>query len=597
MGKGGTGEVYEAIDTRLRHRVALKQMLITDPTYARVFEHEAILLADLKHIRLPKVTDHFSNSNGQFLVMEFIPGADLATLLAQQGGPFPVAQVLVWADQLLDLLTYLHNRTPPVLHRDIKPGNLKVAQDGTLMLLDFGLAKGVLTQTHLTSDRSVFGYTEAYAPLEQIQGTGTEVRSDLYAVGATLYHLLMGTLPPNALTRTASLVRRQPDPLRPPHAQNPAIPPAISAALVQALELNPDDRPANATVLRDALRAASPRRSVAPAQVIQQGVSQSPFAVGTPTILQAKPASMPLTVRKSLRKSLIEWIGVSVVILLGVGICSVGRIPAVRRNPAYVPPAMPEMVTVPASSFLMGSSDQQVADVLRQDVNSASWIKAEQPQHTLTLPAYEIGKTEVTNTQFRPFVEGDGYTNQSYWDVAGWQWRIEQQRTQPSCWSEVDLNQVTHPVVCVTWYEAMAYARWLSARTGLNFSLPTEAEWEYAARGTDGQIYPWGNTWKANLVNNGSDTTPVGEYLDGASPYGALDMAGNVWEWTRSIYTPYPYNASDGRETVSDPATKRFTIRGGAWMSELLRLRAANRLSKKPASDFQLIGMRLVRHP
>ena len=343
VGKGGTGEVYEAIDTRLRHRVALKQMLITDPAYARVFEHEAILLADLKHIRLPKVTDHFSDSNGQFLVMEFIPGADLAALLQQQGGPFPVAQVLLWADQLLELLAYLHNRTPPVLHRDIKPGNLKVAQDGTLMLLDFGLAKGVLTQTHLTSDRSVFGYTEAYAPLEQIQGTGTEARSDLYAVGATLYHLLVGTPPPDALTRAAQLLNQQPDPLRPPHERTPAMPQAVSAALVQALSIQITARPANATVLRDALRAALPSSAgtsapldptlVAPFQTVaaRQG-GQQPPAVGTRTlVVPSQPKS---------KLSPLLWLGALVVVLVGAFFLL-----AKGGTPTAQPPASGPVVT------------------------------------------------------------------------------------------------------------------------------------------------------------------------------------------------------------------------------------------------------------
>ena len=622
VGKGGTGEVYEAIDTRLRHRVALKQMLITDPAYARVFEHEAILLADLDHARLPKVTDHFSDPpNGQFLVMEFIPGADLATLLQQQGGPFPVAQVLVWADQLLDLLIYLHNRTPPVLHRDIKPGNLKVAQDGTLRLLDFGLAKGVLTQTHLTSDRSVFGYTEAYAPLEQIQGTGTEARSDLYAVGATLYHLLVGAPPPDALTRAAQLLNQQPDPLRPPHERTPAMPQAVSAALVQALSIQITARPANATVLRDALRAALPSSAgtsapldptlVAPFQTVaaRQG-GQQPPAVGTRTlVVPSQPKPKP-------RKSPVLWLGALVVVLVGVFLWVANRgtahpptsapvvvPPTFTRTtepptvaPAVVPPTnqpawVPEMVAVPAGSFLMGSnSADSQAD------------GDEYPQHTLILPAYEIGKTEVTNAQFRPFVEGDGYTNQAYWTKAGWAWRQAEKITQPGCWDDAAFNGDAQPVACVSWFEAVAYTRWLSVKTGLNFSLPTEAEWEYAARGSKGLIYPWGNTWDAKRVNSSESglykTMPVGSYPSGASPFGAMDMAGNVWEWCATQGgKPYPYQLEDEWQTAYLEATAEYRVlRGGSSWNKSTSVRGAYRNYNLPRDRYDDKGLRVASH-
>ena len=281
-------------------------------------------------------------------------------------------------------------------------------------------------------------------------------------------------------------------------------------------------------------------------------------------------------------------------------------VPPTARPVPHVPapstgqPLVPEMLPVPAGSFLMGSTDQQVTDVLRQHARWV-WVKAEQPQHTLTLPAYEIGKTEVTNGQFRPFVEDNGYTNRDYWDAAGWQWRTEQKQTQPSCWGSTNFNGNQQPVVCVTLYEALAYARWLSTKTGLNFSLPTEPEWEYAARGTDGRIYPWGNTWEANRANSSEaglgKTTPVGQYPSGASPFGALDMAGNVWEWTRSVYTPYPYNPTDGRENLSGLAQKRFTLHGGSWNSESLNSRTTDRYEDIPARAALNVGFRLVRHP
>ena len=275
------------------------------------------------------------------------------------------------------------------------------------------------------------------------------------------------------------------------------------------------------------------------------------------------------------------------------------RLEAERLEAERIQRLLPAMVEVPAGPFLMGSTDQQIADAISQGVN-ADWVKIQKPQHTLTLPRYWIGKTPITNAQFRPFVDSDGYTNQAYWDTAGWQWRTEQKRTQPSYWNDANFNGDQQPVVGVTWYEAMAYTRWLSKKTGLHFSLPTEAEWEYAARGSKGLIYPWGNTWDAKRANSSvsgiGKTTPVGRYPNGASPYGALDMVGNVWEWTRSIYTAYPYNATDGRENLSDPAGKRFTLRGGSWNSASLYLRAAYRVYLTPAYDAPDVGLRLARH-
>ena len=360
VGQGGMGAVYEAVDTRLGHRVALKQTLITDPQYVRAFEREARLLAYLKHAHLPRVTDHFSDADGQFLVMDFILGEDLAQLFQQHGGPFALAQVLTWADQLLDALEYLHSQQPPVLHRDIKPQNLKLTPDGTLFLLDFGLAKGALWQTHLTGGGSITGYTPAYAPLEQIQGTGTDARSDLYAVGATLYHLLAGAPPPDALTRTATIVRRQPDPLRPPHVQNPTIPAAVGAILLHAMELNPDDRPASAMVLRAALRAAPSATAsppaVAPTQVIpppiqtaQPRSGQPAFAVGTPTINMPLPEMVPAPATPKARNPLLVWIGILVVVLIGMGALLVKQaIPVATANPtpAVVATRTPQVTVV-----------------------------------------------------------------------------------------------------------------------------------------------------------------------------------------------------------------------------------------------------------
>lgn len=250
IGQGGMGAVYEAADLRLNSTVALKQTLVSGQLYAQAFEREAQILCRLRHAALPRVIDHFIDANGQFLVMEYIIGEDLATLMERYAAPLPVEQVLNWGDQLLAVLEYLHTQQPPIIHRDIKPQNLKLSPRGELFLLDFGLAKEVGPAT----GQSVIGYTVNYTPPEQIQGTGSGPRSDLFATGATLYHLLTQEAAPPAHVRAAVVTSGAPDPLRLACEQQRHLAPALVGVLLQAMELNPNQRFPDATTMRSALR-------------------------------------------------------------------------------------------------------------------------------------------------------------------------------------------------------------------------------------------------------------------------------------------------------------------------------------------------------
>ena len=258
IGHGGMGAVYLARDQRLGHTVALKETFFTEERMRRAFEREARLLASLRHPALPKVTDHFDEDGGQFIVMEFISGDDLEILLAERGRPFPLEQVLIWADELLKALDYLHNQDPPILHRDIKPANLKLTPQGEIILLDFGLAKGTAGQTSsVMTSRSVFGFTPNFAPLEQIQGTGTGPRSDLYSMAATVYYLVTGVIPPDALTRITEVANGQPDPLLRPDEVGVQMPVAVADVLMKTMAHNRDQRPQSAAEMRALLREAS----------------------------------------------------------------------------------------------------------------------------------------------------------------------------------------------------------------------------------------------------------------------------------------------------------------------------------------------------
>jgi formylglycine-generating enzyme required for sulfatase activity len=240
----------------------------------------------------------------------------------------------------------------------------------------------------------------------------------------------------------------------------------------------------------------------------------------------------------------------------------------------------PEMVLIPAGEFLMGSDPEKDQDASND----------EQPQHTLDLPDYYIAKTPVTNAQYAAFVEVTGPKKPEGWT-----------KGKPAKGKE------EHPVVNVSWHDAVAYCNWLTETTGRVYRLPSEAEWEKGARGTEGRIYPWGNRWDAELCNAGGagDTTPVGAYPDGASPYGLLDMAGNVWEWTLSLWGEdwrnpafkYPYDAEDGREDPEAGDDIRRVLRGGSWYYVQGTTRCAYRRGGTPNTAGNYGGFRVCWHP
>ena len=255
IGRGGMGAVYEAIDLRLDHTVALKQTLTDNEELWRQFEREARLMAQLNHPVLPRVSDYFTEGKRAFFVMQFVEGSSLSEIIARHPGPLPPQSVVAWADQLLDALIYLHSHERQIIHRDIKPHNLKITPAGKIALLDFGLAKSQQAGvTPAELGNSVIGYSPRYAPLEQFQDLGTTPQSDIYALGATLYHLLTGVRPPDALARATALVSSQPNPLQPAHEINKSIGLELSAVLSRAMEQNPHQRYRSATEFREDLR-------------------------------------------------------------------------------------------------------------------------------------------------------------------------------------------------------------------------------------------------------------------------------------------------------------------------------------------------------
>lgn len=269
IGKGGMGEVYLAVDQRLGSAIALKRTFFAgDEMLGTAFEREARILARMRHPALPKVSDHFTENQEQYLVMEHISGDDLAKRLEVSGKPFPVSWVMFWADQLLDALSYLHSHEPPIVHRDIKPQNLKLTDENYIILLDFGLSKSSTGKTHIPSANSkgtggstgsVVGYTPHYAPMEQIRGIGTNARSDLYSLAATLYQLVTNCVPPDALTRADALLNGSPDPIVPPHEINPEVPQNVSGVILKGMEVSQERRFSTAREMQRELRQAFSR--------------------------------------------------------------------------------------------------------------------------------------------------------------------------------------------------------------------------------------------------------------------------------------------------------------------------------------------------
>jgi formylglycine-generating enzyme required for sulfatase activity len=381
------------------------------------------------------------------------------------------------------------------------------------MLVDFGLAKLYNPQSRTTvGARAV---TPGFAPFEQYgQGT-TDARTDVYALGATIYTLVTGQEPPESIQRLVA------DQLTPPRALNPHINPALEAALLRALQVHPSQRFQSTADFRTVLRAQ-------PAPPPPTRIVQTP----SPTTVSATAPTPPLPIARL--------------------------------------PLEPEMVLIPAGLFWMGSDGEEDAS----------------PRHQVELWAYYIGKYPVTNAEYLAFVRDSGYSLPTTWKG----------RQFPS-------GKERHPVTGISWLDAVAYCQWLAKKTGRPYRLLTEAEWEKAARGTDGRIYPWGNTIYnetfANCDRQIGGTTAVDQYPKGASPYDVLDMMGNVWEWCADWYDDEEYSRRRTGTAIQDPRGPAKgldrVIRGGSWADYWIYARCVARHKSDPKARDGFTGFRVAR--
>ncbi len=272
-------------------------------------------------------------------------------------------------------------------------------------------------------------------------------------------------------------------------------------------------------------------------------------------------------------------------------------------------PRLGELVTVPAGEFWMGT-DRQALE--KTGLKWQSWMETESPQHKLYLPDYRIGKYPVTNAEYGHFIEAGGYREKRWWTETGRQQKENETWTEPRYWRDARFNKPNQPVVGVSWYETVAYCRWLSAKSGRQYRLPSEAEWEKAARGpstgsgqgTDGRIYPWGDQFEAGRLNvrEGEQqvrtTTPVGIYADGVSPFGVFDCAGNVFEWSSTVWEEEAYPFKVQQEWTEEHLSRTNVLRvlrGGSWSLTQLSARCACRDFRFDPTHGNLeVGFRVV---
>jgi eukaryotic-like serine/threonine-protein kinase len=582
LGEGGMATVYKAYDTRLEREVAIKvirrdafppddmEMML------KRFEREAKSLGRLSHPNIVGVIDYGEHEGSPYLVMVYLSGG---TLKERLGKPMPWQEAIRLLLPIAYALDYVHDRN--IINRDVKPSNILMTDKGQPMLTDFGLVKlfgdKEKDATSLTSSGTGLGTPDYMAP-EQWTGEPT-AQSDLYSLGVVLYEMITGHRPYTADTPAGVLLKQATESLPLPKQYIPDLPKDVESVLLKVLAKEPRDRYPNMHAFIDELQNLLAGREVAASTYkTKQLREQMTGKVERNRPDASSSAPQPVPQKKAFPTLIIAVVGVFVLLFAfggfwflttNPGIFAAAATPTqqVLPSPTVIPPtqtieptvaptitpteqSLPTetpvpveikdgknvpMRLIPAGEFTMGSNDTG-------DVGS-------RPAQQVNLEAFYIDKFEVTNEMYDACV-----------------YAVECRKPQQlgsATQNTYFANPVfaKYPVIYVDWKMANAYCAWRGAR------LPTEAEWEKAARGTDARIYPWGadepNCGLANKAGCVGDTTPVDQYEKGQSVYGVFGMSGNVWEWTSSLFKAYPYNATDGRE---DPkALGERIARGGSW--------------------------------
>jgi formylglycine-generating enzyme required for sulfatase activity len=599
------GRVYQAEHTMLKTTVAIKELIdqFSTPQERQegidLFLKEAQRLTVLDHPMIVKVSDFFIEGNNYYLVMEYVDGQTLESLLKASSGGLPEAQVVDWAIKICNVLEYLHTLSPPVIFRDLKPANIMLTQTGRLKLIDFGIAREF--KASATKDTQYL-VSVGYSPPEQYGKGQTDARSDIHSLGATLHQLLTQRDPAN-----------DPFMFPPLRSINPAISGNMESIVAKCLQLDRTQRYPTVAKVRDVLRLCLPKpvlrlsmnnidfgklneggtmptRTVTISNAgtgnLSWNVSSAAFFVNTRQVGNQLQVELKDIVGTHQGDIQITSNGGNATITVSAQVEKAAPTPVVVSvHPMSFTIISPidgaEMILIPAGEFLMGTSDEQIKELLRQFPSwKREWFANERPQHRVYLDDFYIDKYPVTNAQFEQFVKATGYKAEGDW---------RRYYTK---------GKEKHPVVCVSWNAASAYCKWAGKR------LPTEAEWEKAARGADGRIWPWGNAWdksKCNSSDGGSGTTtPVGSYPTGASPYGVMDMAGNVLEWCADLYDEKYYTSAPDRNPQGPSSGTYRVLRGGSWYGDPDGARAATRYRNTrvfwgDGGGFRGVALRLPR--
>ena len=600
VARGATSTIYKAYQEKLDRYVAIKVLsphFIDEPGFLDRFHQEARAVARLDHPNILPVYDFDQVGEIVYIVMKYV---DSGTLRKVIDGPLDLAYTVEIATQVGLALGYAHKQG--VVHRDVKPGNILIADNNWALLTDFGLAKILAGSQRLTRTGAGVGTPEYMSP-EQAQGHAVDGRADLYSLGVTLYEMLAGQLPFESDSGIAVALKHVNDPVKPPRDYRPDLLPAVEQVILTALEKDPDRRYPTAEALLAALtRAAMPAIS-------QPSNAAQP--IGEPP--SKGPAFRPNRWRRyraavyARRRTIGVVMGVLAIVLLCAAlaplvlpaapiasatatpsnrtvltVAQVTATPTLALIPAQPPgrpsppltatkeisAAAPGMVLIPAGSFTMGAV-------------SGEFDGDETPPHGVYLDDYSIDVAEVTNAQFARFAAGSGYQTDAEKAGDSTTWR-----------SFNSSDRQRFPVIFVSWNDAARYCAWVGKR------LPTEAEWEKAARGATRRIYPWGDSFNdrfANTVDAGVGQ-PVAVTLRSArSPYGLYDTVGNVWEYVLDWYDGGYYTDSP-RANPRGPAAGPFkVIRGGSFKTPSDRATTTARERLSPDSRGDDIGFRCAQ--
>ncbi len=541
IGGGGMAQVFLA-----RHRfhggwVAVKvlaEYLAQDEAIVARFEQEARIAASLSgHPNIVPIFDIGHGNGLHYLIMQYVPGEDLAQYLRREGklSPYDAANILA---QVAEGMVWAESKH--VVHRDLKPANIRLDGMGRAMLLDFGIAKTADVPDGLTRAGESLG-TPFYMCPEQIRGEVCDARSDLYALGVVFFELLTARHPFEGDSSTAIQMAHLSTPPPSLLSYDPAIPPSCDAVVQKLLQKRPEDRLQSATQLLQALTAlgvnsgpsvlrpviepmpeTEPSRS---ASGVGRTVAMTPPPPAAVPVTPAAPAPTPPPAQEAaarpatgVRGKLVALAAVGVLTLL----IALAAALAFTRPKQSISDAHGAMQLVPGGSFIFGDNSSDSPN----------------PRQTLSLSSYYVDRTEVSNAEYKKFCDATGHAPPNFADYA---------------------SKPDEPVAGVTLEDAKAYAAWAGKR------LPTEQEWEKAARGTDGRPFPWGqDEWTAGVPET---LQPVDSFQDRRSPVGALNMAGNVFEWTTSDFPAGEREFADMQKALgTNVFSKRWCIiKGGSF--------------------------------